>query len=690
MKLLEMEIENFRQFYGEQNIEFGSSDPKKNITVFHGYNGSGKTALLNAFIWCLYGETTSDLEAPERLENERAAAEVAIGTEICVSVALRFEYHDERYRVQRSRKSVKDGANSFRPGEARLDLWKVGASGELETIGTSDAARQKRVDQILPKALYPFFFFNGERVERLASPDAYDSVESGVKTLLDIEVYERGGRHLRQAVAKQLADDLRSFGDSELKDALGRLSDLEQQHEELGEARKLHVENATALTKEIEDVERKQAAAENLRELATERDTLRAEEKRLGRDIDEARKEIASAISRNGYLAFASPVLDKATELVASARQRGEIPAKIKPQFVDDLLESSECICGRPLEKGSTEIEKLQAWRQATGLADLEENISYLSAQIPRLRDRRAELFSSLDRQLAKLSSLYNERRDVKEKLAIVEEKLGDPSLGEDAVRLRERYQQLLRDRETHRARQQLVEDAIRKNESDRVDVNKQIKKLEVQNERGAVLKRQLEAVERVSDALDAVAQIQKDDVRSALDKQIREIWNDAAIKDYDASVTENYRLLLTKSVGGHPQPVQGASTGEKQVLALSFVGSLVHKARENAGKQYGINVGGHYPLVMDSPFGSLEDDYRAKVAEWIPSLADQVVVMASNTQWRDEVETAMRGRIGREYVLELHTTKPDADRTITIAGEEHPYVVSTGDATEFTVIRKV
>ncbi|MFN8626112.1 MAG: hypothetical protein U0587_09065 [Candidatus Binatia bacterium] len=85
---------------------------------------------------------------------------------------------------------------------------EVGASGELETIGTSDAARQKRIEQILPKALYPFFFFNGERVERLASPDAYDSVESGVKTLLDIEVYERGGRHLRQAVAKQLADDL--------------------------------------------------------------------------------------------------------------------------------------------------------------------------------------------------------------------------------------------------------------------------------------------------------------------------------------------------------------------------------------------------------------------------------------------------------------------------------------------------
>lgn len=31
-------------------------------------------------------------------------------------------------------------------------------------------------------------------------------------------------------------------------------------------------------------------------------------------------------------------VFEKTEELVAAARQRGELPAKIKPQFVDDLL----------------------------------------------------------------------------------------------------------------------------------------------------------------------------------------------------------------------------------------------------------------------------------------------------------------------------------------------------------------
>jgi DNA sulfur modification protein DndD len=92
----------------------------------------------------------------------------------------------------------------------------------------------------------------------------------------------------------------------------------------------------------------------------------------------------------------------------------------------------------------------------------------------------------------------------------------------------------------------------------------------------------------------------------------------------------------------------------------------------------------------MDSPFGSLEDDYRRKVAEWLPNLAHQVVVMASKSQWRNEVESAMRPRIGREYVLELHSPKRGSERSITLEGKEYEYVVHNDDAVEMTIIRRI
>ena len=164
-------------------------------------------------------------------------------------------------------------------------------------------------------------------------------------------------------------------------------------------------------------------------------------------------------------------------------------------------------------------------------------------------------------------------------------------------------------------------------------------------------------------------------------------------MKDYAASLSESFRLELHKTVAGARQLVQGASTGERQVLGLSFVGALVRKARDNAERAAkdpaGLIVGSDYPLVMDSPFGSLEKDYQRKIAQWIPTLAGQVVVMASKSQWSANVESAIRPRVGREYVLELHTPKEGVEQPIEILGSTYAYVVETTDGFEKTEIRE-
>jgi len=54
MKLLELKLNNFRQFYGVQCIEF-SKDPQ-NITVILGENGNGKTGIFRAILFCLFNE----------------------------------------------------------------------------------------------------------------------------------------------------------------------------------------------------------------------------------------------------------------------------------------------------------------------------------------------------------------------------------------------------------------------------------------------------------------------------------------------------------------------------------------------------------------------------------------------------------------------------------------------------------
>src|SRR5690554_1709268 len=61
MKLTNIEINNFRQYYNAVNIDL-STNFEQNIIVIGGRNGYGKTNLLLSIVWCLYGEKISQID----------------------------------------------------------------------------------------------------------------------------------------------------------------------------------------------------------------------------------------------------------------------------------------------------------------------------------------------------------------------------------------------------------------------------------------------------------------------------------------------------------------------------------------------------------------------------------------------------------------------------------------------------
>ncbi|WP_231556193.1 AAA family ATPase [Gillisia sp. Hel_I_29] len=61
MKFSKIDIENFRQYYGNVPINL-ATDGQKNIVVIGGRNGYGKTNLLMSIVWCLYGDKLSQID----------------------------------------------------------------------------------------------------------------------------------------------------------------------------------------------------------------------------------------------------------------------------------------------------------------------------------------------------------------------------------------------------------------------------------------------------------------------------------------------------------------------------------------------------------------------------------------------------------------------------------------------------
>lgn len=100
-------------------------------------------------------------------------------------------------------------------------------------------------------------------------------------------------------------------------------------------------------------------------------------------------------------------------------------------------------------------------------------------------------------------------------------------------------------------------------------------------------------------------------------------------------------------------------STGQRQVTSLVFIASLLALARKRSEIPTILRglSGNEYPLVTDSPFGSLSI-FRWGVAKWVPDLAPQVVLLVSPKQFDGDVaEDPARetGRVGRRYYLAYH-----------------------------------
>ena len=692
MRLIHLHLKDFRQFFGEQTVQF-ADDNTKNITVFHGFNGSGKTALLNAFIWSLYGQTTPDLEEPRKMFNEAAAAALAPGESSEFFVEVKFSRYQGEVYVARRTATVKctdDGKIIQGPGDLHLGVHKE--SGEYQKL---DAA-QLYVNRHLPESLYPFFFFNGERVEKLAGKNAYDQVEGGIKTLLNVEIFERAVDHLRGSVARELRKELKTFGDRELSDIIAEHEKLENKLKTISEKIDIERSNSARCDEEIEKIDQKQQSIVYLSALIERR---RGIEKQIGStkaEIAGCEEELKKVLSTSGYLAFADAVLARTQALVTEARQRGDLPAKLKPQFVDDLLLEAKCICGRPIEEGSVEENALREWRARTGLAEIQEAILLTSGALGGLQSRRLDYYERIDEIRQRQDQSIALYRSLQDQLAEVQDQIGGRSLDEDAAALEEQRIKAIADRIESQQSKKELEEQLNEIEKHLAECTRVEAELKLQDEKAKLVKGQLASVQRVAAAIDQICELQKRDVRKSLDGQVSEIWTDAAVKDYRASVSEEFRLELHKQVGGKTQPVHGASTGEKQVLALSFVGALVRRAKRNAERSIksanspDLIVGDYYPLVMDSPFGSLEPDYQKKIAVWVPQLASQVVLMVSRSQWSSQIESAFRGRIGKEYILELHTPKEGAGQLIKILGEERPYVVETDNQFENTEIEEV
>jgi len=668
-----LHIKNFRQFSDEQTLTF-SSGKDRNVTVIYGANGAGKTALLNAFTWVLYGAHTPGFEQPDDLINHGALAAAKEGDEVEARVTLIFEDGDQTYTVERvtsARKKADGGSIPLR--QAEVSLRFTDESGRDHVRRNPEPA----IRQILPERLYSFFFFDGERIEKLASEDAFQEIEDAIKTILGLEIIERSIRHLDSA-GRDLSGEVAEVGSDEDKKLNETLEQKRTKLEELEEERERISDENRARRNEIDRVHAELAGKEEAHRLQLRREGLQADLKSAEEEIDKSKQAVASAISDRGHLAFLEGLADSVQARVDERRTKGEIPSEIKLQLIEDLLGEGKCICGRELAEESDHYRCVEDWKSRAGDGLAEDAWIEIGAEARNVYAERDRLYEYLHETSGELERHRARKRSLVEQLDEVKESID--KIDSDEIRKLEQRRERLNE-ELHHATLRLgaIDNERRTLEAEQVEIEREIQKVESKSDKAKLAKRRVAVVSEARALLQDVYDGVTTEVRENLDQRISRIFAGTIYKGYTARLTEDFQLRLTKPVGDLVTEVP-RSSGESQILSLSFVGAVADYARERATSNGGDRMlesfaGGIYPIVMDSPFGKLDIAYQEAIAEAIPKLAPQVIVMVSKSQGLGAVHDVLLPRVGKQMVVCHSTPEPEKAETIELATGTHEFV---------------
>ncbi|WP_206474997.1 AAA family ATPase [Dietzia sp. KRD202] len=684
MKLHSIILKNFRQFKGRQTFDL-RSDKEKSVNLLFGANGAGKTTLLNAFTWALYGAMSDDVEQQDRLITDTVWRKAATGDTVEVYVEITFEHGAQDYRILRSIALRKEGDYQGK-ATPEVQLWTTRPDGTSEVV----RAPQEHILSILPRSISRFFFFNGERIEKLVEKSAYSEVQKDIKVLLALEQVERALTHLPK-VDRKLTADIRKYGGDKASEIQAAIDQLRENESELREEQKILESTLADLNDEREqvtDLLRQHDAAAPIQQ---QRDLVEKKLSEARSGLQLATAERATLIATRGFLAFTEHVCQSTNEIASALYRKGALPAPLKREFVDKLLDDGVCICGTELADHSEAWQKVTAWRQRAGLQAVETAWQKLSGQIEPMSSARNDLRDGLGQIMKRIGKLRDSISELEETMSELDGKLRDSRM-EDVQALESKRIDLEARHGEKQRRIGAVAGDLQRIQRDIEQRVKERKGAEVTDDLASKARARSDMVQNVRKALEEILEIRSEEKRQELDAKLKEIYGKITFKNYIPALNESFELTLHSEEDGVKLPVP-KSTGENQVLSLSFVAAVSQVAQENRKNQpEEMDSGadsGIYPIVMDAAFGSLDENYQKEVTRALATLAPQLLVLVSKSQGLGKVVTELSPYVSHLGVIEAHSSLPGAtNEDIELNGHAYPYIRS--DETDFALLKEI
>ena len=358
MKLLSASFSNFR-LLRDLEVDF-STDPKKNVTVIRAANETGKTTMLTAIQWALYGDNA----LPNKGVGFRLHPidwEESEGTRVPITVSVEFERTEynrkmemhsarEKYKIVRTVTEEID-SDVNRP-DPTIKLFKIDSRGANPISNPESWINEK-----LPQNLREVFFTDGDRALSFIEADGSQrtkrkKVQDAIRSLLQLEVIKDAIKHLKKATTESNREFAKISDNTQLTDILKQISRIDEEISSLETERddaSEQIKNLDVVIRETEAEITKTLKSGNKEGLNKEHEKIKDNIANLDEQIKYAIEEHSELFRQESLaLNLLKSALDPVYEKLEKLHDQGQIP-KVSIPVLEERLNAKLCICGESL-----------------------------------------------------------------------------------------------------------------------------------------------------------------------------------------------------------------------------------------------------------------------------------------------------------------------------------------------------
>lgn len=649
MIIKKIKLENFKQFKGEQEINF-SINPKNNVTIVYGEDTYGKTTLMQAFKWVLYNNIEN-----KKILNFDIANNLGEDDKVKVSVEVEIMHEGKLYKFKRTKVYTKRNGNIIEAGKYR-NVYKFNTSYDTWEESKVLNEYENLINKMLPEKLSEYFFFDGNKIVELSEETkrknelVAKSIKDiiGLDTLintLDVFKSKSTGKCIINSFKKELVLD--PSNQEEQNILTDRMNEIENKPEEIEKT-------IEELNKEIEkDIQIKDKNY-NYTLSNTKAKKIKDEMDDVSDMIDKLTKSKENKV--DGYFKDFSNKLNKiylkkASEqlkYVLTGLKEDEIGIpQIKAEAINYLLERGVCICGKPIHEGDEmynhlmeEKKKLPPVSTSTSIEDFKKDLNTKSYFVPE--ELKAN-FDSTARALVQLTYEIDNDKTRKENL---EEELANM---EDVAEAYRNYDEA-------KSRIANNEEEIIKYNEEKEDIIKEYKlcqrkleKFALHNDKNAKTYKYIEYSKYLYSILLDKYQTKEEELRNDLEEKMCYYLNEKGIGVREVEISKDYNITLRYDNEVYGDIVSTDAKDLGTVKAIAFMEALVKVASKKLVDK--ISNKSQYPIILDAPFSVVDPKHIENAFKSLPKVADQIIIFSTNENREDYIK-APNNKIGKEYML--------------------------------------